>query len=197
MSFTEQNFLRRLEGLVTGDGFIREIPVSLAACVATGADAAALSSNMLVITFDASNESISVPFTVPLDYDESQDSLAVVLTALLTTGDKSAGTNTISLDLDQVFRVRPGELKAVTPLDMSALVTSDAQLVDDVDVEQYVFDLSNLGMKPGDAFTIEIDATEAGTAVATIYGAAIRYRSDIVAFDENQRDDVTKAITNA
>lgn len=193
----EANLLKRLSGLITGDGFIREVPIPLTACVATGASAAALSSNMLVITFDADNESISVPFTVPLDYDESQDKLAVVLTALLTTGDKSAESNIVSLDLDQVFRARPGELKAVTPLDMSALVTSDAQSVDDVDVEQYVFDLSGLGMKPGDALTIEIDAQETGTAVATVYGAAIRYRSDIVAYDENQRDDVTKAITNA
>jgi len=180
----EANFLKRVEFLVTGDGFLREKQIPLKACVATGASDAALSSNMIVITFDADNESITVPVTVPLDYDESNDALAVVLTALLTTGDESAGSNTIDLDLDQVIRAQLGE-SAVE--DLSSSVTSDSQGVDDEAIAEYLFDLSGLSLSVGDVLSVEIDAQETGTAVATIYAAKILYRSDLAAYDLDSR----------
>lgn len=177
----QANFLKQLEGLITGDGFLREKQIPLTACVATGASAAALSSNVLCITFDADDESVSVPVTVPLDYDESKDALAVVITAELTTGD--ASSNKIELDLDQVKRARPGSAASD---DLTASVTSDSQNVA-VTVANYVFDLSGLSLQAGDVLTVEIDAQETGTAVATIYAAKIWYRSDIVAFDSDER----------
>lgn len=182
------NFLKRLEGLFVGDGFVREVPVPLVAVIATGASAPALSSNVVIVTFDDDNESITIPFQVPLDYDISKDELAVVITAELTTGDTT--TNKIELDLDVVKRARPGEaaVDSLTPV-------SDSQNVA-VTVEQYVFDLSSLSLKPGDVLSIEIDAQKDGTAVATVYGAAVRYRSDIVANSRAFRSDITKAITN-
>lgn len=190
MSFSEGNFLNRVSGLVTGDGFLREKQIPLTACVATGASAAALSSNTIVITLDADNESITVPVTVPLDYDESKDALAVVLTALLTTGDMSAETNTIALDLDQVIRARLGE-SAVD--DLSSSVTSDSQSVDDEAIADYVFDLSGLSLEVGDVLSVEIDAQETGTAVATVYAAKILYRSDLAAFNEGERSNSNMA----
>jgi len=182
----EGNFLASLGGLITGDGFLREKQIPLTACIATGASAAALVSNMVAITFDADNESVSVPVTVPLDYDESKDALAVVLTARLTTGDDSAGSNIISLDLDQVIRARPGESDVD---DMSSDVTSDAQRVDDLVVANYVWDLSGLDLQVGDVLTVEIDAQETGTAVASLYAAKILYRSDLVAFNADDRSN--------
>jgi len=190
VSFSEGNFLNRVSGLVTGDGFLREKQIPLTACVATGASAAALSSNTIVITLDADNESITVPVTVPLDYDESKDALAVVLTALLTTGDMSAETNTIALDLDQVIRARLGE-SAVD--DLSSSVTSDSQSVDDEAIADYVFDLSGLSLEVGDVLSVEIDAQETGTAVATVYAAKILYRSDLAAFNEGERSNSNMA----
>lgn len=182
------NLLKRLEGLVVGDGFVREVAIPLSACIPTGASVAALSSNVIVIALAADNESITIPFQVPLDYDVSKDELAVVMTAELTTGNGS--TNKIELDLDVVKRARPGEaaVDSLTPV-------SDSQNVA-VTVEQYVFDLSGLSLKPGDVLSIEVDAQEDGTAVATVYGAAVRYRSDIVANTRAFRSDITKEITN-
>ena len=190
----EQNFIKRVEFLVSGDGFVREAKIPLSACIATGASAPALSSNVLVATFDANDESLTIPFQVPLDYDASQDALAVCMTALLTTGDLSAGTNLISLDLDQVNVARPGET-AVT--DESANVTSDAQSVDDAAITEYTWDLSSLGLLPGDVMSIEIDAQETGTAVATIYGVSVRYRSDLTSYDQDKRGSVDVTIDNA
>ena len=172
---------------------MREKQIPLVACISTGASAPALSSNVVVVTFDADDESITLPFQVPLDYDESVDELAVILTALLTTGDLSAATNYITLDLDQVKYVRPGGTAVV---DLSSDVTGDDQDVDDVTIAQYTWDLSDLGLKPGDVLSIEIDAQETGTAVATIYGAAMRYRSDLAAYDWALREAVDTAITN-
>jgi len=194
MSFTEANFLMRVSGLVSGDGFVREVPVPLSAVISTGADAPALGANIAVVTFDADNESVSVPFQVPLDYDESKDELCVVLTALLTTGDMSALANIMVLDFDQVNRIRPG---AAAVADLSALVTSDAQSVDDEAIAQYAFNMSGLSHKVGDVLTIEIDGTETGVAVATIYGVSVRYRSCLCAFNLVERSNIAEEIDNA
>lgn len=194
MSITEKNFLKRLDGLVTGDGFVREAIIPLSSVIATGASAPALASNVAVVTFDANDESISIPFQVPLDFDESQDKLAVVLTAQLTTGDMSVGSNIITLDFDEVWRARPGEA-AVDEL--SSLVTSDAQSVDDEVIAQYSFEMSGLTLQVGDVLTIEIDAQETGTAEATIYGVAVRYRSTLVANNYAERADIAAEIDNA
>ena len=182
----EANFLARLAWLVTGDGFLREKQIPLNGCIATGASAAALSSNTILITLDDDDESITVPVVVPLDYDETNDALAVVLTALLTTGDMSAETNTITIDLDQVKRARPGET-AVD--DLTTDVTSDAQSIDDDAIANYVFDLSGLSLQAGDVLSVEIDAQEGGTAIAVVYAAKILYRSDIVAYDSDERSN--------
>jgi len=178
---------------VTGDGYVHEVPIPLSAVIATGASAPALSSNVAVVTFDADNESISVPFQVPLDYDESKDELTLVLTALLTTGDMSVGTNTITLDFDQVARMRPGE---TAEDDLTSDVTSDAQLIDDDAIAQYAFDMSGLSHKVVDVLTVEIDAQEEGTAVGTIYGVSMRYRTCLVAFNQAEREAITTEIDN-
>lgn len=187
----EGNFLKRVESLVSGEGFIREKDVPLSACIATGASAAALSSNVVVITFDADNESVTVPFKVPMDYDEAQDELAVVLTALLTTGDGSS--NKILLNLDQVKLARLGQT-AVT--DETSNVTSLDQNVLSTAIAEYAWTLSGLGLKAGDCLSIEIDAQETGAAVATLYGAAVRYRSDLAAYDPADRSKIDIELTN-
>lgn len=186
----EGNFLKQLDGLITGDGFLREKQIPLNACIATGASTAALSSNTILITLDDNDESITIPVVVPLDYDETNDALAVVLTALLTTGDASVGSNIITIDFDQVKRARPGE-SAVD--DLTSSVTSDAQSIDDVAIADYVFDMSGLSLRAGDVLSVEIDAQETGTAVSVVYAAKILYRSDIVAFDSDDRSNANMA----
>lgn len=184
-------FLQQLENLVTGKGFIKEVPIPLSAVIASGASAPALSSNMVVVVLTASTHSVSIPFQVPLDYDETADELCVVVTAELTTGDNSS--HAMALDLDKVIRARPG---AAAVDDMSSSVTSDSQAVV-VTVEQYTFDMSDLELQVGDVLTIEIDGTETGTAEATIYSAVVRYRSDIVPYNRGaERSDITNKITN-
>lgn len=184
------NFLARLEGLVTGDGYLREKQIPMTACIVSNADAVTLATNAIVLKFDANDESVTIPVVVPLDYDESQDALAVVLTARLTTGDESGESNTIDLDLDQVIRARPGVSDVA---DLSSDVTSDSQGVDDLLIANYVFDLSGLTHKAGDVLSVEIDSQKTGTAEATVYAIKILYRSDIVAFDLNKRSNPNMA----
>ena len=192
----ENNFLKQIQGIVTGDGFVREVSMPLTSLVATGASAAALSSNVLVVTFDADDESLTFPFKVPLDYDESVDELVVVLTCQLTTGDLSGETDYITLGIDQVNRLQPGE-NAVEDLttEAAALEDNDDQDVDDVAAAEYIFTLSGLGLKVGDCLSIEIDAQETGTAVVTVYGASIRYRSDLVSYLQANREAVDAAVS--
>jgi len=186
----EVNFLKRVSSLKTGDGFVREKVIPLSSVVADGASAAALSSGVISIQLDANNESLTTPFQVPSDYDESKDGLSIVVTAELTTGDGS--TNAITLNLDDVYLIRPG---AAAPEDISSSVTSDAQGVA-ATVEQYVFDLSGLGLKVGDVLHIGIDAQRDGSGVAKVYGVSLRYNSDLASFNEDERSSVTFQVTN-
>jgi len=163
-------FLKNIGRLITGDGFVREKHIPLASLINTSGTALALASNVAVIYLQDDDDSVTVQFQVPLDYDESMDELAVVLTALLTTGDLSVGTDYITLDFDQVKYMRAGETAAV---DETANVTSDAQDVDDDAIAQYVFNLSGLGLLAGDCLSIEIDATETGAGEAGIYGCLL------------------------
>ena len=189
----QANFLAQLEGLITGDGFVREVPVPLSALINTSGTALALASNVAVLYLNDTNDSVTFQIQLPLDYDESKDELAVCLTALLTTGDMSAETPTITLDLDQVNNMRLGASAAD---DISADVTSDAQSVDDEAIAQYTWDLSGLSLKRGDCLSIEVDSTEVGTSEAAIYGASFRYRTDLVAFNTDERSDVAVKAAN-
>lgn len=189
----EANFLQRMNGIVPGDGFVREVPIPLKACVNTNGTDSALISNMIGQKLQDDNDSITLPVAIPLDYDETQDKLAVVLFAQLTTGDLSAETNYITLDLDQVKLARPG---AASVADKSSDVTSDAQTPDDATMEEYTWDLSGLGLKVGDQLSVEIDSQESGTAEVTIFGAALRYKSCLAAFHQTHRGAVDTAVEN-
>jgi len=184
----EVNLLQRITDLITGDGFIREIEVPLVSCIVAGGTAVASVSGAVAAKLQDDDDSILVPFQLPLDYSESQDELAIVVTAELTTGDND--TNAIALDLDVVYQTRPGEAAPA-----ALTVVSDSQGVV-VTVEQYTFDLSGLGLKPGDILSIEIDSQETGTAEACIYGIAMRYRSSLASDDQNFRSEIDKVVTN-
>ena len=192
----EQNLLSRMANLVAGSTtLLREVPVPLSSLIASGASATALSSNVAIVTLDADNESVSFPIRVPWDYDADRDKLAVGLVCRLTTGDMSGEAEYVALDLDQVNVARMGESDVT---DLSSSVTSNSQNPDDEAITEYVWDLSGLGIKPGDALTVEIDAQSTGssTPAVTVYGAFFRYASDIVAYDKDTREAVTNAITN-
>jgi hypothetical protein len=196
----EGNLLKRIDGLVTGDGYVREVVIPLTATVATGASAAAIQNpNLVGVVFDADNESITIPFVIPLDYDATQDELAVAITADQATGDGTAGSNAISLNVDQVNMVRPGGTGggAIVDITTEAQASAGADQVVTAGIAQYVFDLSGLGLLPGDVVSIEIDAQEDGTASVLIWGATVRYRTCLAAYDEAQREDIARAITNA
>lgn len=188
MPMNQVNFLQRVNGLVTGDGFIREVEVPLISVLVQSGTAVAEVSDMLALKLQDDNDSIVVPFQIPLDYSESNDELAIVVTAELTTGDND--TNAIDLDLDVVMQARPGE-----DAPAALTVVSDSQDVA-VTVEQYTFDLSSLDLKPGDILSIEIDSQETGTAEVCIYGVTMRYRSSLATDDVDFRSEVDKAVTN-
>jgi hypothetical protein len=195
ITMNEQNFLKQIQGIVTGDGFVREVPIPLICLVNTNGTALALTSNVAAIYLQDDNDSVTFNFKVPLDYDEGVDELAVVLTAQLTTGDLSAGSNYITLGMDQVKRLQPGKAAAEDLTTAAATAAGDDQDVDDVVAAEYVFELSGLGLKVGDCLSIEVDAQETGTAEAAIYGASVRYRSDLVAHLQANREAIDEAVS--
>lgn len=193
----EGNMLKRMDELVTGEGFIREVPIPVSACLNASGTAVANVSGVLTWYGQDDNDSITIPFKVPLDYDQTKDELCVVLTAELTTGDGVAGSNAIALDIDVVGIARPGSsAKSVLGTETGTTAyTSDSQNVA-LTIEEYAFNLSGLGLKPGDVLSIEMDVQEDGTAEVSIYAVSVKYRSDIVAYDSALRSEITDTTTN-
>lgn len=183
--------------MATGDGYVREFNYPLASLINTGGTAYALSNNLGVLLLQDDNDSVHFQFQVPLDYDASQDELAVTLTTHLSTGDLSVGTNKITLNFGTVRYIRPGDAPVAGGTDLDSLVTSQPQTPDDLLITQQVFDLSHLGLKPGDCMSVEISATEDGTAEAVVFGATVRYRSGLAANDIAQRESIERPIDNA
>lgn len=187
----EQNFLRRTDDIISGEGFIREVSIPVSSCLNTGT-AVANVSGVLAGILKADNESLVIPFKIPLDYDETKDELVVCVTAELTTGDGVAGSNAMALDLDVIGLVRPGDATKTT---ISTQYLTDSQNVA-LTVEEYAFAISGQESKVGDVLSIEVDAQEDGTAEVSIYAVTVKYRSTLSAFTQGRRSEITDVTTN-
>lgn len=185
----EGNFLQRMNDIVTGDGFVREVEIPLISCLNANGTAVASVSGVLAWLGQDSNDSILVPFKVPVDYDPALDKLAIIITAEETTA-TDLSSHYIELDLDVVGLVRVGAAAKTT-----LTVVSDSQKIA-LTVEEYSFDLSGLGLKPGDVLGIEMDAQETGTAETSIYAVTMKYMGNLAANNHDIRGNVNSLTTN-
>lgn len=180
MGLNAATFLKRLEGVVTGLGFKREIP---------GIDVNSLrddggvildgstepSREALETVFDGVRVSNSqtdlgrLTFKIPRDYDKDNDYLRVRFLA------QSTGTDVPTID-GKLYRKRAGAAVS-SDLDptISAAVNTNTALADWVEVN-----CDGLGMQPGDAVCMEFVTSAHSSHNLDVYALEVIYRSDLV-----------------
>ena len=188
----QANFLKKLEGLVTGDGFKRSVPIPLgsildhtgASLTATlteiGMDLLDTGSKQMVIFVDDDQNTMGVfNFVVPQDYDESVDKLRI--RALLSMD--GGTTDTVYLDAE-VYQKRAGAA-ASADLDPTAETTAISATVAGAAWSEVNCDGESLA--GGDCLTILLKVGDHTTDGIMIYGVEVVYAGDIVYFDVDDR----------
>ena len=186
----EANFLKRLEGLITGDGIWRDIPVSirdfhlesdgatLTTTTTTNPGFAKEGTNLTTLIWAASKVvEAGLNIQVPGDYDESVDKLSVWL---LT---KMAGaTDTPTITVEAFKHSDP--TTDLAPDAVAALTSTYAWRQIDLDGNSILAnDIIHLTLVPGTH----------GTDIINIAAVKVRYRGDIVIFDTDERSSGTPA----
>ena len=189
MGLNPSTFLKRLEGVVTGDGFKRVIQgINLNTIhLASGAPLAADSGNPMRATLETYFEGVqlassqtalgTLTFGIPRDYDATVDKLDIRFLA------NSAGdTNTPTIDAT-MYRKRAGAaLSADIDPTISAAVNNSTTLAGWVEVRSH-------GDKwlPGDQVTCIFVSSAHTTDALNVYGLEVVYASDLVYYNDDER----------
>ncbi len=183
----EGNLLKRLEGLITGDGFWRDVPINLreaflhsdggtlTTTTSTDPGFAMVGTNTLVLTWAATKVvKGALQFQVPGDYDETLDELSVWVYASCTD------TPTVTVE---AF-VASASTTDLAPDAISALATAYAWKEINLDGNSLLAnDIVTLTFVPG---------THASNAV-NFAAVKLRYRGDLVIYDADERSSGTPA----
>lgn len=190
MGLNVGTFLKRLDGVISGNGFKKVIPISLwdfhldnsvAALGAPGGNEPGLvkENDHLTIQWPATKVlGINVQFILPDDYDEAQDHLILKLKAMMdgttnTTTAFEAAAYTMNGTADLT-----AETEDMAP-DNTADLSATAAWVD--------IDLSDNVLLAGDVISVDINPEAHDTDVVEIWAAKIEYKSDLVFYDPDDR----------
>ena len=189
MSLNPATFLKRLEAVITGEGFKKVIPGldinSLR--LTTGAILAADSGNPMRASLETSFEGVQLASSqtslgtltsvVPEDYDESRDKLRIRFLA------NSAGdTNTPTIDA-AIYRKRAATaLSADLNPTISGAVNNNTAKAGWVEINA-----DGLGLQAGDAITVVLTSSAHTTDALNVYGLEVVYAACLVYFDPTDR----------
>jgi len=191
MGLNAGTFLKRLEGVITGFGFKREIQgVDINTLrLEDGAPLLADSGNPGYASLETNFEGVQLPstqtdlgtltFKIPRDYDKDNDYLRLRFLV------NSAGdTDTPSIDA-AMYRKRTG-VALSDDLDptISAVVNTNTAIADWVEINA-----DGLGMKAGDgvSFDISTGGTRGTSDALNIYAIEAIYKSDLVFNEPDER----------
>lgn len=188
-------FLKEMQGLVTGDGILVERHLSLrdfnlfsdgsylTTTLTTNPGFAKGETNATVLSWAATKVvAAGFEFYLPFDYDESKDILEFHMKAGM-----GGSTDTPGLTAN-VYRKREGialsaDLGPLTAKTRVGNVVSTAALaIATTGLKNVYFDLSGQKSKGGDCFTMKIVPGTHGTDALNVYGVKLRLRSDIVSY---------------
>lgn len=183
----ESNFLARMEGLITGDGFWRDVPINLreAFLHATGATLttttstnpgfAMVGTNTLVLSWAATKVvKGAIQFQVPGDYDETKDELSVWV--------KAYGADLGGITVEAF--VASASTTDLAPTAISSLTAG------------YTWKEINLdgnGLLANDIVTLTFVPGTHGSYAVNIAAMKLRYRGDLVIYDADERSSGTVA----
>jgi hypothetical protein len=186
MSITGVNFLNRVNEIVTGDKFLREVELSLHGHIRAANDNVPLVTGDVPtwcadgISFD-DGETAFLDFNIPQDYDESQDLCALRLHEVPSAD--AADTTDLGITTAQsIYRVGAAVDAAVSDAVAEDAVASTGQLV-----RENVLDISGRGYKPGDRVRLTLDANNSGGTELILLGIDLIYSGDVAAFNDDDR----------
>ena len=188
MSFNEQNFLTRLDSLITGDGFrqVQEVKMSewktaagLTLTASTAPTMAALETSFYGVQSASSTTDLgSLAFTVPEDYDSDSDELRLRFLC------NSAGTTDEPILTATLYTKREGvALATKTGVDSAAVSKTSAT----TGATWTEIDLDGLSLLPGDAVFAVLTIGAHTTDAINFYGVELIYRSNLAFTDPNDR----------
>ncbi len=175
-------FLKKMEGMITGFGFKKEIQgVDINSLrLATGAILVADSGNPGRVSLETNFEGVQLPssqtdlgsltFKIPRDYDQTQDELAIRFLA------NSAGDNDTPTIDGALYRKRAGvALSSDLDPTISAAVNTNTGIAGWVEIN-----CDSLSLQPGDAVTALFTSSAHTSDALSVYAIEVIYRSDLV-----------------
>ena len=180
----EGNFLRSLNGIISGDRFLQEVELSLNGHIRASNDYLPLVTGDAPtwyeegIQFD-DGETAFLDFDIPQDYDEGVDACAIRL-HLIPAAD-AAHTTDMGLTTAQAL-YRDGAAVDNTTVDA---VAETATASTGALVRESVLDISGNSYEPGDRIRRTLDANNSGTTELILLGIDLIYGSCIRGYNEN------------
>ncbi len=185
----EANLVKRFNWLVTGDSYLKEMPLSfsnfLVVSTADVIDAGSAPTLLVNGIGFASGETAHVLFHLPMDYDESGDRMVLKLVVDPDTNVSDFGILTTKITW------RPGSAEDTTAGTAKAETSASSAAL----VRETFLSMSGDAHKAGDVIQRTVDFN--GT-VASVLAASIIYGSSFAAFNNDDRHrDMNASSTGA
>ena len=189
MGLNPSTFLKRLEDIVTGDGFKRVIQGvnintirsgdGIIPTASTNPSRTAVETSFDALVCAASQTALGqLTFQIPRDFDETVDKLDFRFLVQMAGNTDS----TITIDA-AMYRKRPGAaLTADLDPTISGAINTLTELAGWVEVRSH-----GDGWHAGDACCIDFTASAHTTDAIHVYGIEVVYASDLVYYDDDER----------
>ena len=186
MGLTGANALSRLNEIVTGDKFLREVELPLGnlrvtangGIVGTGT----APTSVVIGTSFADGETAHLHFNVPQDYDEGVDICALRLHEV-PVADNANTTDLGILAEQDIYRAGAAvDADPATAVAVAEAATANTGAL----VRENVLDISGRGYKPGDHVVLVLDAN-ASAGELLLLSIDLIYSGDVAAFNDDDR----------
>ncbi len=180
----EGNLIHRLNGLVTGSRFLRDVELSLHGHIRASNDYLPLVTGDVPTWVEAGiqfddGETAFLDFNIPQDYDEGVDACAIRL-HLMPSADAAHTTDMGFTTAQALYRAGA----AVDDTTVDAVAETATASTDQL-VREAVLDLSGNGYKPGDRIRRTLDANNSGSTELILLGVDLIWGSSIRGYNED------------
>lgn len=190
----EANFVKRMNWLVTGDSFLKEMRIDTAAIrdiagtdgiFLTGSTSPLLMANG--VQFDE-GDTASITFALPMDYDQDGDRLILKFVVVPHTT-TSHGTDLGVTSAQSINRT------GAVPITTAATAKAESNTVATGEVREVFLSLSGGSYEPGDVIRRVIDVNNASTTEIIVVAVSIIYGSCVAGYNNDDRHRDADATT--
>lgn len=182
----EANLLQRIDALVTGDYFLREVELPLHGHIRASNDYLPLVTGDVPtwvqngISFD-DGETAFLDFNIPQDYAQNKDLCALRL-RVVPSADAAHTTDIGITTAQSIFRDGEAEDATVSTAVAESATASTGQLV-----REAVLDISGRSYEPGDHVRLTLDVNNSGTTELILLGIDLIYGGTLAAYNADDR----------